>query len=414
MQGFRHFFASVLLVSALGLVPATEVLAHHSHASLNPDDVRLYQGVVTRYSWRAPHVYIRVNVFKEDGGVQEYLIEALNPPAMAALGWTRETFREGDLITWEGPHDIDVDRGYAGMSWAETPDGERLFAGASDYRLTQKAQDEQLAGVQVSPVLEIGSGNWARVSADGSPFPPIRGPQRGWPLTESAAARMANWSEDDNPINHCIYGGPPRSIFTLSNFQWSRPDENTILIDRDMWTEARVVHLDSDTPKGAPSGYGHSVGRFEGNQLIIETDNFIDEVWGMYTGIDSTAQKTLKERYWLSEGGMRLNVELTVNDPGTLTAAYTTTHQWKRVPDRPLVKAECSVETAWLYKTAGYSAEESGVSADVTAAINAESDALQVELGTVPVQDDDATIWILMIAISGSILGFAAWRASRR
>lgn len=400
----------VLLVAMLGILSAAPGLAHHSHASLNPDDVRLFQGIVTRYSWRAPHVYIRVNVFKEDGGVQEYLIEALNPPAMSALGWSRDTFKEGDLITWEGPHDLDVDRGYAGMAWADTPDGTRLFAGASDYRQTQKAQNERMANVEIPPVLQIGSGNWARVSADGSPFPPIRAPRTDWPLTAAAAARTANWSEDDNPINNCVYGGPPRSIFSLSNFQWSRPDDKTLVIDRDMWTKARIIHLDANAPRGAPSGYGHSVGRFEGDELIIETDNFVAEVWGMFTGIDSTAEKKLRERYWLSHEGMRLNVEFTVEDPGTLAAPFTTTHQWKRVPDRPLIKAECFVETAWLYKTAGYSEDADNESPSLAGTVQADAGTMTADAA----DDNKRPPYALFLLIGAALAGFAVWRVSAR
>lgn len=396
-------------IAVTALIP--EARAHHSHASLNPEDVRLFQGVVTRYSWRAPHVYIRVNVAKPDGSVQEYLVEALNPPAMSALGWSKETFKPGDLITWEGPHDLDVDRGYAGMAWAETADGRRLYADASDFRAARKAQNAVMARVSVEPVEAIGSGSWARIAPDGGPFPFIRAPQDGWPLTEEAAASVANWSEDDNPINDCVYGGPPRSIFTLSNFQWSRPDENIVIIDRDMWMKPRIVHLDSDAPKGAPSGYGHSVGWFDGDEFHIFTDNFVDETWGMYTGIDSTAQKTLKERYWLSEGGMRLNVEFTVEDPGVLTEPYTATHQWKRVPDRDLMKVECSVETARLYKTAGY--EEAGSGGDSEAA-----SAMATKPAGQPAVEPDLAKgeppYALFLLIGGALIGFAVYRAAIR
>lgn len=359
------------LMASLICLFALPVQAHHSHASLNPDDIRLFQGVVTKYSWRAPHVYIQANVVGAAGEIREYKVEALNPPAMQALGWTKDTFKPGDRIVWEGAHDQDLNRAYAGVSWAETSDGTRLLATATDYRLIQKEKDKALAGLVVEPVEKIGTGSWVRIAADGSSHPPIRKPAQDWPLTAAAAERVANWSEDDNPMNNCIYGGPPRNIVSLSNFQWSRPDDDTIIIDRDMWPEPRVVHLNADAPRGAPSRFGHSVGRFEGDELIVETDNFVAEVWGMYTGIDSTEQKSLRERYWLSDGGLRLNVEFTVTDPGVLTEPYTYTHQWKRVPDRPLSKAPCSLENAWFYKTADY-AEGGGVSDEVLAAIDAE------------------------------------------
>ena len=342
--------------------PAT---AHHSHASLNADDKRLFQGVVTKFSWRAPHVYITANVAMADGTVREYKVEALNPPAMANLGWSKDTFKPGDRIVWEGAHDKDLDRGYAGIEWAETPDGVRLYASAAASRAaTRDATKAAFSGEGVEPVTKIGTGSWYRIAADGSTHPAIRRPADDWPLTPEYQARVDNFSEDDNPLNNCLYGGPPRNIVSLTNYRWFHPDDETILIDRDMWPEPRVIHLDPNVPRGEPSSFGHSVGRFEGDELIVETDNFVAETWGMYTGIDSSAEKSLVERYWLSDGGMRLNVEFTVTDPIALTEPYTYTHQWKRVPDRDLAKAECSLENAWLYKTADY-----GESADVPGSV---------------------------------------------
>ena len=219
-------------------------------------------------------------------------------------------------------------------------------------------------------------------------------------MTEEAAARVANWSEDDNPINNCVYGGPPRSILSLSNFQWSRPDEHTIVIDRDMWVKPRIIHLDHEAPRGEPSGYGHSIGWFEEDGLHVYTDNFIDETWGMYTGIDSTAQKTLEERYWLSDGGMRLNVEFTVEDPGVLTA----THQWKRVPDRELIKAECSVEVAWLYKTAGYANGVASIDEVAAAGLPAAQSG----------GDEGNPSYALLFLIGGVLIGFAIYSVTVR
>ena len=341
---------SGIAVSIIALLLGASANAHHSHASLNTDDVRLFQGVVTKYSWRAPHVYIQANVTGPDGEVREYKVEILNPPAMTALGWSKETFKPGDRITWEGAHDQDVNRAYAGLSWAETEDGTRLIATASASRQAQLGLAAQQADLQVEPVTEIGSGSWLRISADGSRHRAIRSPATDWPLTPEAAEDVANWSEHDNPLNNCVYGGPPRNIVSLSNYLWSRPNENTVVIDRDMWSEQRIIHLNSDAPRGEASSFGHSVGRYEGDEFIIETDNFVAETWGMFTGIDSTEQKSLVERYWLSEGGLRLNVEFTVTDPGVLTEPYTYIHQWKRVPDRALAKAPCSLENAQAYR----------------------------------------------------------------
>jgi hypothetical protein len=346
--------------------------AHHSHSSLNSDDVRLYHGVVTRYSWRAPHIFFQADVAGDDGLVRNYTVEALNPSAMQALGWSKESFAVGDVITWEGPHDKDLDRPYAGVDWAETADGTRLLAGATDFRTAQRNIDAAIASTPVEPATALGSGSWVRIAADGGPHPFVRKPATDWPLTPEAQQAVKNFNEDDTPVNECVFGGPPRNIISLSNYSWSRPDNDTILIDRDMWDVPRVIYLGNAPPKGEPSSFGYSVGRFAGDELIVDTDNFVAETWGMYTGIDSTAQKKLHERYWLSEGGMRLNVEFTVEDPGVLTRPYSYTHQWKKVPDRELVKVPCTLESAWLYKTAGYT-DQAGVDPAVAATPTADT-----------------------------------------
>ncbi len=134
-----------IVVSVLLLACCVNASAHHSHASLNTDDIRRFEGVVTKYSWRAPHVYIQANVMGEDGEVREYKVEALNPPAMTALGWKKDSFEPGDRIIWEGAHDKDVNRPYAGINWAELEDGTRLHANPTDYRKAQAALAAALA-----------------------------------------------------------------------------------------------------------------------------------------------------------------------------------------------------------------------------------------------------------------------------
>jgi hypothetical protein len=398
----RAFCCGILLMIIAVLGPG-QSLAHHSHASLNSDDVRLYQGVVTRYSWRAPHIFFQADVVAQDGSVKNYTVEALNPSAMKALGWNKDSFAVGDLITWEGPHDKDKERPFAGVNWADTPAGIRLLSTAEATREVRRSLAAELANTPVEAVTEIGRGSWVRIAPDGGPHPFIREPATDWPLTAAAQEDVDSFSEDDTPINQCIFGGPPRNIVSLSNFNWSKPNSQRIVIDRDMWASPRVIHLADAPPRGAPSSFGYSTGYFDGDELIVETDNFAAETWGMYTGIDSTEQKTLRERYWLSEAGMRLNVKFTVTDPGVLTEPYSYTHQWKRVPDRELVKAPCTLESAWLYKTAGYS-DVVGVDPDSVAA-SAES--TENETSTViaiePEPSDRRLLWWLVLG--GLIIG---------
>ena len=53
----RIFFASL---TTLLLVSPPVVHAHHSHANLDSNNVQQHTGVVTKYSWRMPHVFLQV------------------------------------------------------------------------------------------------------------------------------------------------------------------------------------------------------------------------------------------------------------------------------------------------------------------------------------------------------------------
>ncbi|MDH3440045.1 MAG: DUF6152 family protein, partial [Gammaproteobacteria bacterium] len=129
----------LVLVSMSLVFGTAAVNAHHSHASLNKDDVRLYKGRVTKYSWTMPHVFLQIDAPDEDGNIVQYTVELQHPPAMARLGWSKTTWQPGDRITWEGPHDKDVNRHYTGMSWAEKGDGTRLGTDRRSAAVVQNA-----------------------------------------------------------------------------------------------------------------------------------------------------------------------------------------------------------------------------------------------------------------------------------
>ena len=336
--------------------------AHHSHASINRDDIRTKSGVVTEYLWKSPHIYIRVEAPNEKGELVEYFMEMGNPMAMTSLGWDKDSWQAGEQITWEGMHDKDPDRPYMSLTWAEREDGSRMFTSSrarAEYR--KESGSKPLEGkADIIPAEQVGEGMWSRIAADGGRFKNIYDPSGAmhWPLTDKARARAEAFSESDNPINNCEYSTPPGVMLSLSAFKWERLDEKTITIDRDLWEEMRIIHLDKSVEPTGRTSFGHSIGWFEGEELIVETTHLAGGTWGLYRGIDSSQDVTMRERYWLSEGGMRLNVELTISDPEMLSESVTVTHQWGKLSDRPLIRAECSLEQARYYETAGY--EETG------------------------------------------------------
>jgi hypothetical protein len=354
---FRRKISLAVLVLCFSIA-LTPSYAHHSHSTIDRDKPIEFKGTITEYRWRSPHVYLKVDSIMENGDVVNYTIETLNPTALSRSGWRKETFVPGDRITWAGLHDRDPDRAYAALGWAEKIGDQRYFANAAELTAylaeNSISLDEYLGLEPPGPAARIGEGIWSRVGADGGRFPAIRAPRKDWPYTEHAAAEVAAFSEDDNPLNNCDWPGFPKSIFGPINSEYSWVDDKTIKVEQDLAPNSRLIHLDPDVAAGEPSKMGHSIGRFDGEQLVVETTNFLPSKWGIFTGVNSGAQKHVTERYWLSEGGMRLNVELVITDPEYLTESLTVTHQWKKIANRPIVKAECSLENANFYLTAGY------------------------------------------------------------
>lgn len=331
----RQLSRTVLILSTL--FAAGLASAHHSHSNLNLEDVRTYNGVVTRYSWTMPHVFLKVKGPDESGNIVEYSVEMVHPPGMAKRGWNRKTFQPGDRITWQGPHDRNINRHFTGLTWAERGDGERF-----DMQETAEAD--------VVPSTDF-TGLWKRSDVGG--FKPHYRPPEGWPLSARGQELVDNFHQDQNPMVTCGNPGPPKSMIVPYPVMITRRDDDTYIFERELMRDVRVIHLDQDPVPGEPTKLGHSVARLEDGQLIVDTSNFVADKWGTHTGIDSSRQKHLIERFSLSDDGLFLNAEITITDPVYLTEPVTFSHRWKKLADREVIQAPCTLESAKLYLEGG-------------------------------------------------------------
>jgi hypothetical protein len=324
-----------LALSMFALSMASISHAHHSHSNIDKNNIQTHKGTVTKFGWCMPHVYIQVTAPNPAGEVVEYSIEMLHPPGMMQRGWTKKSLKPGDQITWRGPADKNPTRHYSGMIWVEKADGTRL------------TMDRE--PVKIVPSTDF-SGLWVRDLRGGKPhyFPPS-----DWPYTAVAQGIVDDFSEDQNPQVECKNPGPPKATLLPYPISIHRPSEDTIVFEYELREHPRVIHLDRNTPSGEPSALGHSVGWFEGDELVIETTNFAADRWGSHTGVDSSAQKHLLERISLSNGGLSLDIEMVLTDPVYLSESVTIDYHMSKMQSRELIKMECSLENARLFLEAG-------------------------------------------------------------
>ena len=157
----------------------------------------------------------------------------------------------------------------------------------------------------------------------------------------------AHGPEDLGLSERCMLGfnsGPPMlpSAYNNNVQIFQTPDHVVILSE--MIHEARVVPLDGRPrlPDGMRQWMGDARGRWEGDTLVVESDNYTDKTGSFYTIVASYGSGEslhLVERFTRVDADT-LRYEFTVDDPTTFTAAFTAAIPMQRT-DAPLFEYAC-------------------------------------------------------------------------
>ena len=86
-------FATLLLAAT------TPALAHHSHSMFDHTKEVTVTGKVSGYAFRNPHGFLYVDAADESGKMVTWWIEMSNITNMLRSGMTKDSFKEGDLVT---------------------------------------------------------------------------------------------------------------------------------------------------------------------------------------------------------------------------------------------------------------------------------------------------------------------------
>jgi hypothetical protein len=150
----------------------------------------------------------------------------------------------------------------------------------------------------------------------------------------------ARLSKDD-PEANCLPTGVPR----LAPYPWRIVEtathmfflfEGNIHSYRQIFMDGRKHPLDLD-----PAWYGHSVGRREGDALVVDTIGFNDRSWFDFLGHPHTEQLHTVERYRRTTFGTLVE-EVTIDDPGAYTRPFTITGAHILLPKDELMEYICN------------------------------------------------------------------------
>jgi hypothetical protein len=153
--------------------------------------------------------------------------------------------------------------------------------------------------------------------------------------------RRAGLSKDD-PEGFCLPAGVPR----ISPFpqKFVQTKDLFVILDEGNVHSYRQIFLDArGHGKGLDNLWmGHSIGTWEGNDtLVVDSVGFNDKTWLNGQGLPHTDKLHVTERYTRPDLG-HVNVEITIEDPGALTAPHTFTRVFNLRPDWELLEYVCN------------------------------------------------------------------------
>ncbi len=210
----------------------------------------------------------------------------------------------------------------------------------------------------------------AKGNAKGKAAPPVREPgvpppgnfaelgsgfEKGLPFTEWGRQthddRKANNSKD-NPDANC----KPLGLMQLHTHPYEKKivqGPGTIVIMYNANNDVRQIltngqTLPALTPQLAPWWYGYSVGKWEGDTLVVTTVGFRDDVWLDVNGSPLTGTGKMVERFTRLNFGT-LQIDVTIEDPKAYTEPFTVRVMQQLMPDTDLFESVCEDRDAPHY-----------------------------------------------------------------
>lgn len=133
----------LLLLTALVLAvtASVRISAHHAFgAEFDPNRPVLLKGKVVKVEWVNPHAWIHMEITKDDGKTEVWMVEGGTPNTLLRRGITRNSLVPGTEIVVDGYQSKDRTNRANGRDVTFT-DGRKLFMGSSGTGAPRDGRD---------------------------------------------------------------------------------------------------------------------------------------------------------------------------------------------------------------------------------------------------------------------------------
>jgi hypothetical protein len=344
-------FLPIIAAAVTGALCASSASAHHAIAA-KFDDTKPAEltGVVTLVDWRNPHVHVFLNAKGKDGVVQNWAVELDSAVALERSGWKPDSVKPGDELAVDGILARDGTR----QVWGESvkfaasdrkvlfatdlkpippdakrpaphwPDGVPIL-GSPDSTDGYWGFPTSTALVQDGATVAMDESGLLKNIADASKVAPFQ----PWALA-LYENRQRRHLQDDPMFLDCRPPGGVRQFQSPLGVQFieDRERQRVFVLMGSGNHNYRILYLDGREPVGQVGGdddnplfYGRSVGKWEGDTLVIETGGFNEAFWFTNGGLPHTNMLHLTERFSRPDFDT-LHYEVTVEDPGAYTKPW--------------------------------------------------------------------------------------------
>lgn len=312
----KTLIASLLSTVLLGLPSAAN--AHHSRFAIDTNELVEIQGTIESVFWRNPHVIVAIRVVDDSGAETVWELEGGPVNVLERSGVRRDDLIIGPatvlgLASVREDNYLQPVRIYYGDGRQVTLSGQhaRRF-GLAENTPQRAVLDPELVQSAIRDANGLFRVWTNRGRTDG---------QRQLPLRPAAQAAKDNWDQatDDHTLR-CEPPGMPEAM--VSPFPIELLDQgDTIAARLEAWDNVRTIYMNPETsPQDpAPSRLGHSVGRWEGDDLVVTTNRirypYLDD-----EGTPQSEAVEVVERFIISEDKTRLDWHASVVDGAIFTS----------------------------------------------------------------------------------------------
>src|SRR6266480_3071863 len=163
------------------------------------------------------------------------------------------------------------------------------------------------------------------------------------PVRPEAAAMVNHRRQNpqESPFTQCLPGGIPATLLVNTFKIVQTPQEIVMLPEtlnppRQIFLDGRPLPKDPD-----PRWMGYSVGRWEGDALVVDSSGFREGGWLDRMGHPHSSDLHLIERFRRLDVG-HLEIDVTIDDPKAYGKRFTYTLRQTLIPDQDLYEYFCT------------------------------------------------------------------------